>query len=271
MANIRLYCTTIKYYKVLDTLPDFIKPLGLGPEIYPNHWLDEKKGINITSLNRFYAEFTGFYWIIKNQLKFMKKNDLIGNCHNRVLWLDKFYSEKQKFNPSSLYSNLLKKDNQVLINNDVIQVQPITFRNKSLLNDFKIVHNANVLDDCLSFLPKDIRKDFLTHLNGQELFPHNMFITSVKYFKDYCSVIFPWLEKCMQYCNEKKICEGYQSRMPAFLGERFTSYWFSTFKKRALLSYARLGKIHLSNDINKFINTIKLPFTFCQYPTIHRF
>lgn len=271
MQNIRLYCTTIKYYKVLDSLPEFVKPLGLGPETYPDHWLDEKKGINITHLNRFYAEFTGFYWIIKNHLKFMKKKDLIGNCHNRVLWLDKFYNKKQKFSSSSLYSKLLKKDNPILLENDVIQVQPITFKNKNLLENFKIVHDPNTLDDCLAFLPIDIKKNFLVHLNGYEVFPHNMFITSVSYFEEYCSVIFPWLEKCMKYCEERKLCVGYQSRMPAFLAERFTSFWFSTFKKRALLSYARLGKIHLSNNINNIVNTIKIPFTFYQYPTIHKF
>ena len=109
MKNLEIYCTTIKYYKVLDYLPNFIKPLGLGPEIYPSHWLDEKKGINITSLNRFYAEFTGFFWILKNRIKFMKKTDLIGNCHNRVLWLNDLYSNKQKLSPFSLYSKLLKK------------------------------------------------------------------------------------------------------------------------------------------------------------------
>ena len=75
----------------------------------------------------------------------------------------------------------------------------------------------------------------------------------------------------MAYCNEKKICFGYNSRMPAFLAERFTSFWFSSFERSSLLSYARLGKFHLSNQINNYINTIKLPFTFVQYPSIHNF
>ena len=273
MKNLEIYCTTIKYYKVLDYLPNFIKPLGLGPEIYPSHWLDEKKGINITSLNRFYAEFTGFFWILKNRIKFMKKTDLIGNCHNRVLWLNDLYSNKQKLSQFSLYSKLLKKNNPIIYNNDVIQLQPITFYNtkKTLFEDFRICHDQKALDECLNFLPNDIKLGFIKHLNGFEIFHCNMFITNVRFFEEFCDVIFPWLEKCMEYCNQKKICFGYQSRIPAFLAERFTSYWFSTFKKRALLSYARLGEIHLSNKINKFVNTIKIPFTFAQYPTIHRY
>ena len=271
MVNLNVYCTTIKYYKVMEKLPEYIKPLGLGNLEYPNNWLDEKLGNNISSLNKYYAEFTGFYWIWKNQIKLFKKNDLIGNCHNRVLWLNNLYSDEKKFTSSSLYSNFLSTKNQKLTESEVIQVQPITFRNKNLFSDFEEVHKTSALTDCMSFLSVDLKKEFITHMNGQLLFPHNMFITKAKHFEEYCEVIFPWLEKCMNYCHEKKICNDYNMRMPAFLAERFTSFWFNRFKKRSLLSYARLGKFHLSNNINSFINTTKLPFTFSQYPSIHNF
>ena len=50
MVNLNIYCTTIKYYKVMEKLPPYIKPLGLGNLEYPNNWLDEKMGNNISSL-----------------------------------------------------------------------------------------------------------------------------------------------------------------------------------------------------------------------------
>lgn len=271
MVNLNIYCTTIKYYKVMERLPDYVKPLGLGNLEYPNNWFDEKIGNNISSLNKFYAEFTGFYWIWKNQIKLLKKDDLIGNCHNRVLWLNNLYNEKKKFTLSSLYSNFLSTKNPILTESEAIQVQPITFKNKNLFSDFEEVHKTSALKECMSFLGNDLKKEFLNHMSGQLLFPHNMFITKVKNFEEYCEVIFPWLEKCMNYCHEKKICNGYNMRMPAFLAERFTSFWFNRFKKKSLLSYARLGKFHLSNNLNSFINTTKLPFTFSQYPSTHRF
>ena len=34
-----------------------------------------------------------------------------------------------------------------------------------------------------------------------------MFITKVKYFREYCEILFPWLEKCLDYCEEKKLCK----------------------------------------------------------------
>ena len=38
--------------------------------------------------------------------------------------------EKKKFTTQSLYENLLRSDNDILKNSDVVQVQPIKFKNK---------------------------------------------------------------------------------------------------------------------------------------------
>ena len=50
---------------------------------------------------------------------------------------------------------------------------------------------------------------------------------------------------------------------------RHAGFWFLQNTNVQYLSYARLGKFMLSNNINKFINPIKIPFTFRMYPTIH--
>ena len=44
MNNLEIFCTSIQYLKILDKLPKYIKPLGLGESLFPDHWLDEKKG-----------------------------------------------------------------------------------------------------------------------------------------------------------------------------------------------------------------------------------
>ena len=98
-----------------------------------------------------------------------------------------------------------------------------------------------------------------------------MFITRVELFEKYCEKIFPWLEKCLEFCIKKNLCENYNMRLPAFLAERFTSFWFAQLERKRTLSYARLGNFFLSNNVNRFINPIKLPLTFRMYPTIHRY
>ena len=85
MFNLDIYCTSLQYFNVLDKLPSYIKPLGLGNHTYPKHWLAEKDGENIADLNRYFAEWTGLYWIWKNRLNNTSDHDWVGNCHYRKL------------------------------------------------------------------------------------------------------------------------------------------------------------------------------------------
>ena len=107
MVKLQIFCSSLNYYNILEKLPLYIKPLGLGNNIFPSNWLDEKKGTNISKLNKHYGEFTGFYWIWKNKIKDLKNDDMIGFCHYRKLWMNDQYIHKNKFSLKSLYSNLV--------------------------------------------------------------------------------------------------------------------------------------------------------------------
>ena len=270
MVNLNIYCTTIHYFNVLDKLPSYIKPLGLGNTNYPNHWLTEKNGENISNLNKYYGETSGFYWIWKNKLNDKDKNDWIGSCHYRKLWLNNIYNKKQKLSFKSLYSNLLNTDNEIFNDCDVIQVQPTILKKETLYEQFNKVHKNNVLENCINFLSSSEKENFRNHLNGNKICGLNMFITKTSLYREYCENLFPWLKKCLNYCINNNLCTNYNTRLPAFLAERYTSYWFSQNNiKSKYLSYARLGNFMLSNNVNKFINPTKIPFTFRIYPTIH--
>ena len=269
MANLDIYCTTIQHFSVLEKLPSYIKPLGLGNASFPENWLTEKKGHNISELNKYYGEATGIYWIWKNRLNNANDNDWIGTSHYRKLWLNDLYDKKQKLSAKSLYSNLLKPDNKFFLDNNVIRVQPIFLKKETIFEQFDKVHKNNILKNCVDFLETNEREKFKKYLNGNELCGLNMFVTKVHLFKEYCENLFPWLEKCLDYCLNNDFCKDYNTRLPAFLCERYTSYWFSKNEKKKYLSYARLGKFMLSNNVNKFINPTKIPFTFRMYPTLH--
>ena len=271
MVNLKIYCSTIKYYKILDKLPSYIIPVGLGDAIFPNNWETEKKGINISHLNKYYAQLTMYYWIWKNKFKELSSDDFIGNCEHRLFWLNDFYATKKNFSLQTLHSKLLQPKNDNFKFKEIILPQPIIFKNKTLFEDFEDVHKEGILKDAISFLPKEHQDPFRKHLYENTLYIGNMFITKKKYFEEYCELIFPWVDQCYKYCEDKNLCQGYNIRLPVFLAERFSSYWMSNFKNKATLSYARLGNFHLSNKFNKFINTMKLPFTFYQYPTIYNY
>lgn len=95
MIKLTIYCTSIKYYKIIDKLPSYIKPLGLGSNTFPQSWLRDTNENNISYLNKYYGEMTGIYWIWKNKLRNFLDQDWIGNCHYRKWWLDGFYKKKR--------------------------------------------------------------------------------------------------------------------------------------------------------------------------------
>ena len=132
MINLEIYSTTGQYFSVLDKLPSYIKPLGLGDNNYPDHWLKEKNGKNISKLNKYYREVSGIYWIWKNRLNDKDTNDWIGSCGYRKLWLNNLYEKKRILSVNSLYSNLLKHNNKIFMDCDVIQVQPIFLKNETI-------------------------------------------------------------------------------------------------------------------------------------------
>jgi len=257
----------IDYFSVLDKLPPYIKPLGLGNNIFPQHWLTDKTGENISNLNSYYGEATGFYWIWKNKL--LNDNDWVGSCQYRRLWLNNLYSKKQKKSSKNLYSNLLNPNNEIFLNCDAVQLQPTILQNDTVLEQFKNVYGKNIIEDCINFLEKKDKENFKNYLNGNSLSICNMFITKSYIFKKYCESLFPWLSKCYEYCKINNLFNDSNSRLPIFLAERYTSYWFSQKTNVKYLSFARLGNFMLSNNVNKFINPLKIPFTFRMYPTLH--
>ena len=270
MTKVTIYCTSIKYYKILDKLPKYIKPLGLGSNVFPENWLSDSSEDNISYLNKYYGEMTGIYWIWKNQLRNFSDQDWIGNCHYRKWWLDGLYIKKDKFTLNSLYSKLLRKNNNIFKESEAIQVQPTILKNETLKEQFEKVHGKyNIINECLKLLDVKNQNKFEEYLNQNKISQLNMFITNKYFFNKYCEEIFPWLEKCLKFLLEQKLCDDYNIRLPAFLAERFTSYWFYTNTKVNYLSYGRIGGLMLSNKINSFFNPAKLPFTFRMYPTIH--
>ena len=83
------------------------------------------------------------------------------------------------------------------------------------------------MEQCINFLEKKDSEKFKNYLNGNQFSICNMFITKVNYFKNYCEVLFPWLDKCLDYCIKNNLCKNENVRLPIFLAERFTSYWFT--------------------------------------------
>ena len=129
MSDLFIYCLTSKKYNLFKYLPSNIIPLGLGNNVYPKDFLNEKFGINITKHNKYLAEMTGIYWVYKNQINKFKKDDWIGFCHYRRFWLNDYYNQNHKIK-SSLYSQLLIDSEKFKETEEILKLDKISPYNR---------------------------------------------------------------------------------------------------------------------------------------------
>ncbi len=257
----RMYCITIHddHYEKIKKL-EYI-PVGLGNKITSNKFEVDYRGVNISSKNPFYGEYSFHYWIWKNEIKKLDNEKWIGFCQYRKFWSSDRKQTAIK-NLSDLKKKLIKKIPEEYENTEVILGEPLFInqfkfskfvkknffkivRNPVFLFDknkrnikfhFDLMHGEGNLDKAISLLENNDRNDFAEFVNTEVSFnPHNMFICkSSKKLNEYYNVIFPWLERC-----EKKFgfnLEGYgQKRMYGFLAERFMPFWFKKYSKHSIM------------------------------------
>lgn len=267
MNKFDIYCFTSRKYNLLDKFPKNIIPVGLGENNYPQNYLHEKNGENLSKYNKYFAEMSGIYWVFKNRLKIYDDDDYLGFCHYRRLWLNNLYPKDHK-EYSNIYTKLLS-NRKYLDNNtcNTFLLDPTKLKNENIYDHFVNNHGQQLLDELPNLIEPELYKSFLKYTKKNEFSACNMFITKPKIFDEYCKFIFPLLNKILFFCLENNLCHGINIKLPAFFIERFTSFWFHHYTKPSYLSYAQLGSFFTSDVSNKFVNTLKTPFSFLFYPT----
>ena len=265
MKNLYIYCFSNKNFFFLKNLPNNFIPIILGNNRTTKIFQSETNGVNISNLNKYYAEMTGIYWVFKNKINDHSNDDWIGFCHYRRLWLNSILKKKKSF--SNIYSKLLLDGNSFSNNCDSIMIDPTVLKNESIIDHFKNNHGSEIFDFLHEILDKDIYVDFKNYLNQNKFSACNMFITKPKIFVKYCETIFPLMNRILDECLKRNLCVGKNIKLPAFFIERFTSYWFEKHYNLGYLSYAVFNNFYLSNTINRFLNPLKLPITSSFFPT----
>jgi hypothetical protein len=216
--------------------------LGIGgyqPTTYPFAVSDDE-GQSIAHKNKYYSELTGWYWIWKNV-----DVTVLGLCHyRRYFLLEKtgffFKRRKKYFRPTPRNFKYLTAP------------QRLSFIEKALSQYQAIVPQRAALGKSLSqhYADCHVREDWDLFIQGiHELYPqyatetkwfdetqyihaYNMMIAPKTYFDAYMSTLFPllfWME------NKKPFREDfYQCRVPAFLAERFFSFYLHVTSTRYL-------------------------------------
>ena len=256
MHNLTIYCHCL-YDKMLSEIKKVgYVPVGLGSEKFSREWLRDDTLINISHKNKYYAEYTFYYWFWKNILPTVKDNEWIGFCSYRELWgnkkqitenskfedvvLTEISSEWEKFDTivgEHIFMNELKFSKLVKHGLWSLARNPFAlFKSKRNIRfHFDMWHGNGNLDKAIDVLDDKEKEDFRQYTKQYVSFSRgNMFICrSKKIINDYFSSVFPWLQECERIFGFN--LEGYgQTRMYAFLAERYLSYWFNKYTKPLL-------------------------------------
>ena len=125
----KIYCITHKPLDYINKLG--LIPFGVGLNDYPNGYLEEKKGTNISNKNKYYSETSFHYWYWQNILKSKPKNEWFGMCQYRRYFVKYEYKDLiDNINGQGNYSKISNLDDfkQLIVNGSINQ-DTIVFNN----------------------------------------------------------------------------------------------------------------------------------------------
>ena len=251
MNNLHIFCFTHIPSTGLENLG--YKIAGIKKNEFPDKYITCDSGENIIEKEKYYSEYVFHYWFWKNKLKYYENDDWIGFCQKRRFWLQKNADNKPK-NFAELKKIVLKTiPHEWKDHNSVIQPLMLLKEKKmvmikrgyrSLIKDpriffdkkthtiklhFDMHHGYGNLDKAIDVMNNDDREDFREYVNTNISFSaNNMFIAKKDIAEKWFNAVFSWLfdcEKVLGFKNQK----GYETRIYAYLAERYLSFWFKKY------------------------------------------
>lgn len=213
--KMRIYTMT---HKAFDVPPDSLYvPLHVGrAKAQALGYQGDDTGDNISELNCYYSELTGFYWIWKN----VKDLDYVGTCHYRRYLIDR---QGYFFNQCE-YETLLKEY-------DLITTKRVVL-NFSYHYGFSANHNGKILDETGEVIKEkypDYYDTFIKLVNENETYFGNIMVCKKALFDEYAEWLFSIffeVQKRVDLTAE----DDYHRRVFGFISE-FLLYVFAAVKQ----------------------------------------
>ena len=251
MNNLIIYCITNEKSKLLEQLPYTL--VGVGKKKFNRNYIDCKSKINIQKKEKYYSELTFHYWFWKNLLPKFKNNIWIGFCQKRRFWLNQRGHRKN----NNISNIILKRAPKEWERYDAVLCEPIPLGTKlskllkrgwrnivkkpSLLFNhrrvnikiqFDLHHGYGVLEKAINVMKEKDKNDFEEFVENNNTYnPHIMFISKKKILKNFFQDQFEWLFECEKIFGLENL-KGYdQTRLYAFLAERYMPFWFRKYSK----------------------------------------
>ena len=251
--NLELFCVTNKRLNFFEN--SNLKLAWVGQEVPPNGYLTCDKDQNIFIKEKYYSELTFHYWYWKNLLNYENKN-WIGFCQKRRFWLKN--DAKEEINIENVKKKILNQPEEEWKNYESIICKPIhvnkikkikmikrgyksLFKNplpfflkdkRTIKFHFDMHHGHGNLDRAIDVMNIKDRDDFRLYVNQNKSFnPHIMFISKSNIIDLWFTDLFNWLFECEKLFGFKSLSGYDTTRLYAYLGERYLSFWFKKYTK----------------------------------------
>jgi len=251
--KLQIYCVTNKIVPHLENTNYKLACVGDGN--FPENYIASNTRDNIFYKEKYYSELTFHYWFWKNTLSKIDKTLWIGFCQKRRFWI-KSSSIHESITLDSLGSHLLSSPEDDWDKYDAIITKSISLMNvkiskiikrgfKSLIKSpsilydkqkrniklhFDMHHGFGKIDKAANLLNDNDKDDFKSFIENNTSFnPHIMFICKPELANRWFKSLFEWLDRCENEFGFKDLTGYDNTRLYAFLAERYLSFWFQKY------------------------------------------
>ncbi len=187
-------------------------PLHVGKVLNEDlGYMGDDTGENISTLNPYYSELTGLYWVWKN----VHTAEYVGLCHYRRYFLtsDNKIMAKPDFIP------ILEKYDAI-ISETVKADKPY----KEVYAEAHNIHDLEAVGRAIFKLYPDCKPVFDEVLDSTNLYCGNLLVTKKEYFDEYASWLFSVFDEASKEIDVSTY-DAYHARVYGFLSEQLIYVW----------------------------------------------
>lgn len=215
-VDIAIYVVTHKNYWV--RFNELYKPVCVG-DYDQKGFLTERKGKNISHLNKKINECTALYWIWKNTTE-----EYVGlNHYRRYFYNNEIKSMDNYLNIEYVAKFLAEYD---IVLPKVYRREEVSVYDQIYLSvDKDLCKKAYMLlRNKIALQQWDYLEDFDQVMDGKNMFVCNMFVTKRKILDRYCQWLFSFLIDAAQEIDVEGY-DSYSQRVMGFFAERMWTVW----------------------------------------------
>lgn len=221
--DISIYVVTHRKYNCYTN--DIYKKLCVG-NFEEKGCLTEKKGNNISYLNKKINECTALYWIWKNT-----DSKYVGLNHYRRYFYNNAITSIDNYLDAEHIAAFLDKYDIILPNTNPMDQMSVYEQIEKSINHELFKEGYRLLRNKIEKQQPDYLEAFESVLNRNNAFLYNLFVTKREILNQYCEWLFSFLTEAATEINVEGY-DSYSQRVIGFFAERMWTVWLQKNKLR---------------------------------------